>query len=365
MVRLLVGVLSALVLLFLIWLAWPARVDPAFWDEPEPPALTGALEPRGRLAEAELIRHEAMEFSEDVAIGADGAVYAGQPDGSLLRLRDAGDSWEADTVATLTDKPVLGLRFGPDGRLYAAASDALYAVDVESGSVEVLTRQGGSHPLGFADDLDIGPDGTVYFTEASWKFANPGGHEISYHLDMAENRPYGELLAWDPASGETRLLVDELYFANGVAMASDNRSVFFIETYRYRLSRYWLEGPRAGEVEIVAENLPGIPDGVSSDGEGRLYIAMDTQRAPVMRLLHRNPFLTRMITKLPEWVWLRPGEVRGFVLVTDEEGEYLDSYHDPDGRLGFIANVVPREGELWIGSLTEGVIGRFTPPQGG
>jgi sugar lactone lactonase YvrE len=362
MVRILVGVLAALTALFLIWLAWPARVDPAFWDEPEPPALTGVLEPRGRLAGAEQIRHEAMEFSEDVAIGADGALYAGQPDGSLLRLREAEGGWAADTVATITDKPVLGLRFGPDGHLYAAASDGLYAVDVETGEVEMLTDQGGSRPLGFSDDLDIGPDGTVYFTEASWKFANPGHGEISYHLDMAENRPYGELLAWDPASGETRLLVDGLYFANGVAMAADNQSVFFIETYRYRLSRYWLEGQQAGEVEIIAENLPGIPDGVSSDGEGRLYIAMDTQRVPIMRLLHRNPFLTRMITKLPESLWLRAGQVRGFILVTDEEGNYLDSYHDPDGRFGFIANVVPHEGELWIGSLTEGVIGRFTPP---
>ena len=362
MARLFFVTLAAIAALLIVWLLWPSRVDPAYWDEPEPPTLTGVLEQRGRLGDAELIGAGQIAFSEDVAPAPDGSVYTGQPDGSVMRLARDGEAWRAEIIAQLTDKPVLGLRFGPDGRLYAAASDGLYAINVETGNSEVLTQEAAGRPLAFADDLDIGPDGTVYFSEASWKWANPGHGEMSYHLDMAENRPYGLLLAWRPDTGETEVLQDGLYFANGVAMAADGRSVFVIETYRYRLSRYWLEGERAGEFETVADNLPGIPDGVSSDGEGRLYIAMDTVRVPIMRLLHRNPFLTRMITKLPEWVWLRAGTPQGFVLVMDEEGNYLDSYHDPDGRFGFIANAQPYQGDIWIGSLTEGVIGRFSPP---
>ena len=165
---------------------------------------------------------------------------------------------------------------------------------------------------------------------------------------------------WAPVE----VLKEDLYFANGVAMASDGRSVFVLETYRYRLSRFWLDGPRAGEWEIVDDNLPGIPDGLLSDGEGRLYIAMDTQRVPLIHFLHANPFITRLITKLPRSVWARGGRPKGFILVMSEDGEYLDSYHDPDGRFGFIANVVPSEdGTLWIGSLTEDVIGRYSPPR--
>jgi sugar lactone lactonase YvrE len=357
----LAGVLAALLL---VWWAWPAQVDPAYWDEPELPELTGVLEPRGRLADAEMIQHPLLHTAEDVAIGPDGAIYSGQHDGSLVRLRREGDSWTGETVAQVTDnRAVLGLQWDAEGHLVAAAIDGVYRIDVGTGAVTRLSTGPTEHPLAFADDLDIGPDGTIYFTEASWKWG-AGEGQPSYLFDMVENRPYGVFYALDPESGEMEVLADDLYFANGVAMAADNRSVFVLETYRYRLSRYWIEGERAGEFEIVADNLPGIPDGLMGDGNGRLYIAMDTQRVPLMRFLHRNPFIAEMITKLPEWVWVRAGPTRGFILVTDEEGNYLDSYHDPDGRFGFIANVVPdSNGDLWLGSLTQPVIGRFTPPE--
>jgi sugar lactone lactonase YvrE len=357
-------VLAVLGGLFLVWFAWPATVDPAYWDEPEPPALTGVLEPRGRLADAELITHPLLHSSEDVAIGSDGAIYSGQHDGSIVRLTRDGESWAGETVAQVTSGPaVLGLQWDAQGQLIAAAIDGIYAVDVTNGEVSLLSTGATEYPLAFADDLDIDPDGTIYFSEASYQWG-AGDGTPQYAYDMAENRPYGLLYSLNPATGEMEVLADGLYFANGVAMSADNRAVFVLETYRYRLSRYWLEGPQAGELEIVAENLPGIPDGLMGDGQGRLYIAMDTQRVPIMRFLHRNPFWTRMITKLPEWVWLRPGETKAFVLVMDEEGNYLDSFHDPDSRFGMLANVVPDdEGNLWLGSLTEGVIGRYELPE--
>lgn len=357
-------ILGVVLALALLWWLWPARVDPAYWDEPEPPALTGVLEPRGRLAGAELIRHPLLHTSEDVAIGPDGAVYSGQHDGTIVRLRRTDDGWDGETVAQVTDGySVLGLQWDADGHLVAAAIDGLYRIDVDTGAVTLLSTGETEHPLAFADDLDIGPDGTIYFSEASWRWG-AGTGTPQYAYDMAENRPYGLLYALDPETGEMTVLQDGLYFANGVAMSADGQAVYVLETYRYRLSRYWVGGPRAGEFEIVAENLPGIPDGLMGDGQGRLYIAMDTQRLPIMRFLHRNPFLTEMITKLPESVWLRAGTPQAFVLVVDEDGNYLDSYHDPDGRFGLLANVVPdANGDLWLGSLTEPVIGRFSPPE--
>lgn len=138
--------------------------------------------------------------------------------------------------------------------------------------------------------------------------------------------------------------------------------MFVVETFRYRIQRYWLTGPKAGTAEIFADNLPGIPDGIMTDRAGKLYVAMDLQRAPILAFLHRHPFLTKQITKLPQAVWLQSGTPDGFLLVMNEAGEYLDSYHDLEGRFGMIANVVPHDGNLWIGSLTAPLIGRFAAP---
>ncbi|MDM7984909.1 MAG: SMP-30/gluconolactonase/LRE family protein [Maricaulis sp.] len=346
-----------------LWLLWPARFDPAYWDEPEPPALEGVLEPRGRLAGIEEIGRGLITNSEDIAVAPDGSVWASQHDGSVVRLaQDGQDVWQVTEQVSVSRLPALGLQWDAQGRLIVAASDGMYAVTPGSTEVETLTTTAGDRPLGFADDLDIADDGMIYFSEASWKWANDP-HLRTYAYDMAENRPYGALVALDPETGATEILVEDLYFANGVAMSADQQSVFVLETYRYRLSRYWLAGPRAGEFEVVADNLPGIPDGVLGDGEGHLYIAMDTQRVPLLRFLHRNPFLTRMITKFPDNVWIQAGAPRAFVLVLNEDGDYLDSFHDPDGRFGLLANAVPDDnGNLWLGSLTEGVIGRMPIP---
>ena len=46
----------------------------------------------------------------------------------------------------------------------------------------------------------------------------------------------------------------------------------------------------------------------------------------------------------------------------NEDGDYLNSYHDPDGRFGMIANAVPEGEYIWIGSLTAPVIGRYRAP---
>ena len=358
--RALLWLFAILIVICAVWYLWPAKADPAYWDEPEPPEMTGVLEPRGRLAQAEQIGAGAVMSSEDIAIGPDGAVYAGQPDGRLVRLRPGSDTVE--TVADVSNYPVLGLQWTPEGDLTAMAPDGLYRVNVATGESELLTNAYDGEPFGFGDDLDVADDGTIYFTDATSKWGAGSESGPDYVMDMVENRPWGALYAYHPDTGETALLLDDLYFANGVAMAADGRSVFVAETFRYRIQRYWLDGPNAGAAEIIAENLPGIPDGVMSDRQGKLYVAMDTQRSPVLAFLHENPFLTKMITKLPRGLWLRAGPSSGFVLVMNEEGDYLDSYHDPDGRFGMIANAVPEGEYIWIGSLTAPVIGRYRAP---
>jgi sugar lactone lactonase YvrE len=59
----------------------------------------------------------------------------------------------------------------------------------------------------------VGVESSIYFTEASTLY------ESGFPLDFAEGRPHGRLLRYEPATGETEVVVDELYFANGVVVA--------------------------------------------------------------------------------------------------------------------------------------------------
>ena len=66
------------------------------------------------------------------------------------------------------------------------------------------------------------------------------------------------MIAYNPSSGQAKTLLDELYFANGVAISKNEDFVLINETYRYRIIRYWLKGPLQGQADIFIDNLPGL-----------------------------------------------------------------------------------------------------------
>ncbi len=130
-----------------------------------------------------------------------------------------------------------------------------------------------------ADDLDIAPDGKVYFSEATIRY----GFE-EWVVDALEGRGNGRIIRYDPATGATRTIVRNLLFANGMCMAHDNKSVLFAETWGCRVSRYWLEGPKAGTTEIVIADLPGYPDNINRGSRGTYWVALAGTRTPTYDL---------------------------------------------------------------------------------
>src|SRR5690606_25892429 len=152
--------------------------------------------------------------------------------------------------------------------------------------------------LGFTDDVTVASAGTIYFSDASDKFGF-GDHM----LDLLEGRGRGRLIKYDPTTARATTLADELFFANGVALSQDESFVAVNETYRYRVSRHWLKGPKAGSTEVLVEGLPGFPDGFSASGRGTFWIAMLTVRNVAGDFLAPRPLLKKMVSNLPRFMW--------------------------------------------------------------
>jgi sugar lactone lactonase YvrE len=158
--------------------------------------------------------------------------------------------------------------------------------------------------------------------------------------------------------------MDGLYFANGVALSSDESFVLVSETYRYRIQRYWLRGPRAGRSDIFIDNLPGFPDGVSSNRQGTFWVAMATPRKSLVDAMHPYPFLKNALAKLPRSLWPKPVRY-GLVLGLGEDGQVAFSLHDPGGeRVHMVTSVEQRGDHLYLGSLTNDRIARVPVPEG-
>jgi len=229
----------------------------------------------------------------------------------------------------------------------------LLSVD-PAGQVSVLATEAEGVPFRFTDNLDVARDGTVYFSDASSRFGQP-----DYMLDLLEARPHGRLLRYDPATRRTTVLLGDLYFANGVALSRNEDFVLVNETYRYRIRRLWLSGPKAGTSDVFLDNLPGFPDNLDGNRKGSFWLALFTVRNPIGDTLHPHPWLKSLLAKLPHFAWPRP-KPYGLVLEVDEEGRILRSLHDPGGlRVPQITTAREHDGFLYLGNLDRSWVGKL------
>src|SRR5690606_25188037 len=111
--------------------------------------------------------------------------------------------------------------------------------------------------LRLADDLDIAPDGRIFFSEATERY-----EMNEWPVDCLESRGNGRIICYDPRDGSTRTVLKNLVFPNGICMCHDGQSFLFAETWACRISRYYYDGPKAGRTEVVIADLPGYPDNI-------------------------------------------------------------------------------------------------------
>jgi sugar lactone lactonase YvrE len=350
----LVGFIGILIVLLLYLLFWPVSIDPAAWTPPEAPALEGVYEPNYLLASVERLGEGAGIGPEDVAVDDQGRIYGGMEDGRIIRFQSDGS--QPELLADTGGRP-LGLHFDDSGNLIVAdAHRGLLSVDPE-GSITVLTTEADGVPFAFTNDVDVAADGTIYFSDASNKFSFENFLE-----DLLEHRPNGRLMAYDPQNKTTRVLIDDLHFANGVALTPDQAAVIVVEMGKYRVWKHWLSGPREGQSEIIIDNLPGFPDGISSNGRGIFWLPLVSPRLEDQdTIMLPRPFLRKIMMRLPQSL-LPEAENYGFVLGIDHEGNVVHNLQDPSASFSQITSVQEHEGMLYLGSLVEDAIGRLPAP---
>lgn len=330
-----------------------ARIYPAAWTPPPAPAYDGVYAANDRLASIERVGAGTGIGPEDVAVDGRGRIYGGMADGRIVRL--SGDGQEAEDFSDTVGRP-LGLDFDTSGNLIVAdAYQGLLSI-APDGTIRRLARGQGGRAFRLTDDVDVAADGTIYFTDASDRF-----YLDDYVLDLLEHQPNGRLLSYDPRTDSVTAVLDRLYFANGVAVSPQGDFVLVVETGRYRVMRHWLKGPRRGESEIFIDNLPGFPDGISSDGRGTYWLALVSPRNRAIDYLLPRPAARKLVARLPRK--LQPAPQRySFVLGLDGDGKVIHNLQDPQGGFAQISSVERYGDDLYFGSLVENAIGRLPAP---
>jgi hypothetical protein len=142
-------------------------------------------------------------------------------------------------------------------------------------------------------------------------------------------------------------------------MSPDQSFLLVVETGKYQVYRFWLNGPKQGQSEIFIDNLPGFPDGISSNGRDKFWLALVTTRDAALDKLLPHPFLRKVVLRLP--AFLQPAPKRyGFVLGLDPNGRVVENLQDGSTHCyAEIANALEHEGSLYFGSIGESSVGRL------
>ncbi|KAJ0025087.1 hypothetical protein Pint_07587 [Pistacia integerrima] len=177
---------------------------------------------------AELVGLGVLRGPEDIVYDSrSNIIYTGCGDGWIKRvtLNDSAADSVIENWINTGGRP-LGLAHRNDEFIAADAYKGL--LRIIGNKIEVLTEEAEGKKFGLTNAVEIAEDGTIYFTDASYKY------NLSLPIcDFLEGMPFGRLLSFDPITKKTRVLLHHLYFANGVTVSPDQTFLVFCETTMY------------------------------------------------------------------------------------------------------------------------------------
>jgi sugar lactone lactonase YvrE len=228
-----------------------------------------------------------------------------------------------------------------------------------------------SRPVAFCNDLDISLDGKrVYMSEPyAWPGAGMGESAFEEAVSLANN---GRLWMFDLQNGSAQLVVQDLHFVDGILIDRGSedaqgleQSLVISETPKFRMLRLFVAGEKAGSVEILQQDMPGMPDGISRDAKGRLYVGLFSPRTPLVTWLHANPWIKPLILRLPHSLF--SGQKQTGFVVLDPSGKQVLYWLMHDGsKVTAISKALPEHDGIYLASFAadnHGVHRIDYPPQ--
>lgn len=171
--------------------------------------------------------------------------------GTLYRWDSATDGLESWKVC----RQLGGFTFQRDGAILLFCEDGTVQV-FRDGNAKPLLRISEDQPVGRFNDVSADPEGGVFCGT------------------MPANGQLGKLYRLLP-NGEFVVVAEEVGCSNGLGFSPDGRTLYFVDSPLRRVDCWEFRNGHALHRRVLADfsDLPGVPDGLTVDGEGCLWIA--------------------------------------------------------------------------------------------
>lgn len=332
-----------------IYLYTVSPINPVPWQPAPNPGFTGEFLSNSKLSSIDKIMNGVGIGPEDIAKGPNGYYYTGYRDGRIVRFNSNG----MHNVFANTKGQPLGMEFDVNDNLIVAdAEKGLLSINT-AGEITVLTDNVDGDKMLFVDDLDIADDGTIWFSDVSMLYS----YDNSIY-SLIENKATGRLLSYSPTTLITKVQLEGLRFANGVAMGPNDEFVLVNETAGSRISRLWLKGAKKGQSDVFFNGFPGAPDNLSFNGIDTFWVAFAGIRIPSLDALADKPLIRKLIGGLPKES-LVPKNKHGLIVGINLDGEISHNLQDKNSPIQTITSVNQWGDTLFIGNLASDFIALY------
>ncbi len=250
------------------------------------PVFDGAYRPNNLLEEAHVFAQRAE--IEDIAAAPDGSLLAAcasevvrfLPDGESVRVADFG-------------APVQALATWPDGALVVAAMGAVIVRGGASDSARLASVDGAD--LSGVNALHVTGSGTVLISDGS-----KGRGYAQWSRDLLERGRTGRLIEFDPGTGRSRVVVDNLAYCFGVGQDADR--TFVSESWAHRIVAV-----EAGLASPILDRMPGYPARMCAAAKGGWWLSLFAGRTQLVEfVLAEDDYREEMMRTVAPEYWVSP-----------------------------------------------------------
>lgn len=212
-----------------------------------------------------LLRTE--RYTEGVVVASNGTLFFSMTAlGTISRFVPGTEA--AEVWAHVPDAN--GHAIAPDGsHIVMSSTGSILRLDSTGRVVDVVASRVNGRWLTYPNDVSLDPHrGGFYITDSGYK-ATP---------KTMPSDPQGRVYRVD-CRGDIRQVADGIAYSNGIALSPSGDRLYISESTSRRLWSYAVRGDGAlGERALLAEiqadpNEVAVPDGISLDPDGRLYVA--------------------------------------------------------------------------------------------
>jgi gluconolactonase len=192
-----------------------------------------------------------IDHPECIAFDREGNLWAGGEAGQIYRITPDGKP----TLITVMGGFCGGLAFSPAGDLFVCNPSLGVVRVTTSGAFSIFATHAGAHKLVCPNYGLFDAAGNYYVTD-SGQFRKKNGYLARFTPD-----------------GAGAIVAGPFGYANGLALSSDQESLFMVESDTDSVIRLQLTGDGSvASQEVFATECGRFPDGLSLDAEGNLYV---------------------------------------------------------------------------------------------